>query len=75
MEMVISIVAVVLSFLSVLVALGSAIFAYRQNKRLNTINMRAKYFNSIFDEYLITKIPEARKYLRFSDNKLVDSQQ
>ena len=75
MEMVISIVAVVLSFLSVLVALGSAIFAYRQNKRLNTINMRAKYYNLIFDEYLITKIPESRKYLRFADNKLVDSQQ
>lgn len=74
MEMIISIIAVVLSFLSVLVALGSAVFAYRQNKRLNNINMRAKYFNTIFDDYLITKIPEARKYLRFNNNKLVDSQ-
>ncbi len=74
MDMVISIVAVVLSFLSVLVAFGSAVITYRQNSKLNNINMRAKYFNSIFDEYLITKIPVARKYLRFSENKLVDSQ-
>lgn len=74
MEMVVSIVAVVLSFFSILVALVSAVITYRQNSKLNSINMRAKYFNSIFDEYLITKIPEARKYLRFSENKLVDSQ-
>lgn len=75
MEMVVSIVAVVLSFFSILVALVSAVITYRQNSKLNNINMRAKYFNSIFDEYLITKIPEARKYLRFADNTLVDGQQ
>ena len=75
MEITISIIAAVLSFFSVIVALGSAIYTLKQNKTLNNINMRAKYFNIIFDDYLITKIPQSRKYLRFANNKLVDSQQ
>lgn len=73
--MIISIIAVVVSAISIIVSIITAIFAYKQQTRLNRINMRAKYFEKIFDEYLIEYIPKARKYLRFENNKLVDSEQ
>lgn len=75
MEVIVSIIAVIVSGVSIIVSIISAILAYKQQVRLNRINMRAKYFEQIFDDYLIEKIPKARKYLRFEDNKLVDSEQ
>ena len=75
MEVIISIIAVIVSGISIIVSIISAVLAYKQQVKLNTINMRAKYFEQIFDDYLIEKIPKARKYLRFENNKLVDSEQ
>ena len=69
-----SIIAIVVSVISVLVAAGAAVSTYIQNNRINKINMKASYFHEIFDEYLITKIPMGRNYLRFVDDKLIDSQ-
>lgn len=37
--------------------------------------MNARIYNEIFDEFLIERIPKARTYLRFENNKLVDSEQ
>ena len=37
--------------------------------------MNARIYNEIFDKFLIERIPKARTYLRFENNKLVDSEQ
>ena len=72
MEMVISIIAVVASFISIVVAIVCAVITFIQNRKINDVNIKAKYFEKIFDPYLIDKIPQARKYLRFENNRLVD---
>ena len=45
---------------------------YEQTERINHSNSMAKYFNVIFDDFLIYKIPEARRYIRFEDERLTD---
>lgn len=75
-EIILSTIAIVVSIISIIVSAITAFVAYRQNVKLNRINMKARYYEKIFDEYLIKKIPQARKYLRFdNNNRLVDSQQ
>lgn len=74
-EIILSTIAIIVSIISIIVSAITAFVAYRQNVKLNRINMKARYYEKIFDEYLIKKIPQARKYLRFDKNRLVDSQQ
>lgn len=62
------IIALILSGLAILVS-------FKQNNKLQFINMEANYYSKIFDEYLITRIPKARSYIRFDNNNhLVDAQ-
>ncbi len=71
----VSIISIVLSVLSFVSSIVCYIITYLQNKKINKINMNARIYNEIFDEFLIERIPKARTYLRFKDNKLVDSEQ
>ena len=71
----VSIIAIILSALSFVSSIVCYIITYFQNKKINRINMNARIYNNIFDEFLIERIPKARTYLRFEDNKLVDSEQ
>ena len=63
-EVILSTIAIVVSVISIIVSAIAAHVANKQNLRLNRINMKARYYEKIFDEYLIRKIPQARKYLR-----------
>lgn len=45
---------------------------YEQTERINHSNSMAKYYNVIFGDFLIYKIPEARRYIRFEDERLTD---
>lgn len=74
MEKIISILAVVLSTLSLFATVVNYVITYRQNKKISRINMNARIYNAIFDELLIERIPKARTYLRFVENHLVDSE-
>lgn len=74
MGTIISIIAIVLSGLSFISSIVCYVISYYQNKKINNINMNARLYNTIFDDFLIEKIPRARKYLRFENNKLVDSE-
>ena len=62
-EVILSTIASVGSVISIIVSAIAAHVANKQNLRLNRINMKARYYEKIFDEYLIRKIPQARKYL------------
>ena len=44
MEMVISIIAVVASFISIVVAIVCAVITFIQNRKINDVNIKAKYF-------------------------------
>lgn len=70
----IPIIALILSALSIVSSIICFIFTFLQNKKINKINMNARIYNEIFDEFLIERIPKARTYLRFENNKLVDSE-
>lgn len=69
------IIAIILSALSIVSSIVCFIFTFLQNKKINKINMNARIYNEIFDIFLIERIPKARTYLRFENNKLVDSEQ
>ena len=69
------IIAIVLSALSIISLIICFIITFLQNKKINKINMNARIYSEIFDEFLIERIPKARTYLRFESNKLVDSDQ
>ena len=69
------IIAIVLSALSIISSIICFIITFLQNKKINKINMNARIYSKIFDEFLIERIPKARTYLRFESNKLVDSDQ
>lgn len=69
------IIAIVLSALSIISSIICFIITFLQNKKINKINMNARIYSEIFDEFLIERIPKARTYLRFESNRLVDSDQ
>jgi len=72
---IISIISVVIAGL----ALGCSIISDknmgRQIDNVKNVSIKAKYFEAIFDKYLITSIPEKRSLIRFDNNTyLVDIQ-
>lgn len=71
MENTISIIAILLSGLSIYISYNQNKKINRmnmeQNEKINKINMNARLYNEIFDKYLIERIPKARIYLRFEN--------
>lgn len=47
----------------------------KETRHINNTNSMAKYYNEIFDEYLIDKIPSSREYIRFKEGSLKDFRQ
>lgn len=56
-------ISTLISFLSLILS-G---FAFFQSAKHNSKNLRSRYFEKIFDKYLINKIPNARKYIRYNN--------
>ena len=69
-----TVLPIIISVISIIVSAVCAVITFFQNKKINNINMRADYYHIIFDEYLIKRIPESHRYLRFDNNHLVDSE-
>ncbi len=66
-------VSLVLSFAAIMISAIHALFEVHQMKRVNDLSMKAKYYNDVFDEHLIKKIPIARQYIRFVDCRISDT--
>lgn len=60
----------VVAVLAAIISVIAAIDVHIQNKKLNKINLKAGYFDTIYKEYLIFIIPKARTYITFLDGKL-----
>lgn len=65
--------SLIISIAAFLVSVISIIVTFRQNKAITTLNLQSRYFEKIFDKYLIEEIPKARTYIRYSNNRLADA--
>lgn len=61
----------VVSICAAIIAVLSAYAAYKQNEKINRINLKSAYFDEIYKEHLIYKIPEARRYIQFVNGTLI----
>lgn len=65
-------IATVLSVIAIIVSIIVAIKENRLQTDLNRINLESEYFNDIYKEHLIYKIPKARGYITFdASGKLI----
>lgn len=68
-------VSLILSILALLVSGAVALNDHLREIKLNKINLSATYFDEIYKDHLIYKIPQARRMIRFgADNKLADTE-
>lgn len=67
-SLIVAIISAVIALISVIIS----IIAIITTKKINKINMKSRYFQIIFDVYLVKKIPEARTYIRFDTNGRLD---
>lgn len=59
----ISVIALIISFLAPL-------FEYWWSKKLNKINIESEYFDKVYTDFLMIKLPEARLKISYVDNKI-----
>lgn len=71
-SLIMAIVSAVIAGISAAISIVSCIYNNKQTKKINNINIKSRYFEKIFDEYLIYKIPEARQYIRFNEKGHLD---
>ena len=69
----ITLASAVIAVISMLVTVVIFRLNYNQAKRISEITLKSNYYTKIFDAYLIEKIPAARKYIRFQNDRLVDT--
>lgn len=60
----------ILSLLAIIISIASVFYQWRNDVKLNTINLEAEYFKEIYEKHLLYDLPSARKYLYFHGNKL-----
>ncbi len=72
-EEIVAITSAAIAFISMLITIVLFYFNYRQVSNLNNVSLNSKYFEKIFDKHLIDLIPNTRKYIRFQNDKLVDT--
>ena len=67
------IASLVVSIVAALVSIVSIYFSVSHDNKNTSLSLQSRYFEKIFDEYLITEIPTAREYIRYMNNKLADA--
>lgn len=64
------IASIVISIISLIISIIIAVKQYNMSRK----SLESEYFNDIYKKHLIKNIPNARKYVRFDEGKLVDIQ-
>lgn len=62
------IAALIVSIVAAIIALAVAYIQHKREFSINQTNLEAVYFNEIYKEYLIKRIPNARKYIHIDMN-------
>lgn len=63
----------VLSVLAMIISVGSIIFEYFWNQKINRTNLEADFFKDIYGEYLMKRIPEARNVIHYNNQIVSDT--
>ena len=58
----------ILSIIAIFISIGVPVFEYFYNKKINDINIDAHYFDAVYEEYLLRKIPDFRIKIERKDN-------
>lgn len=64
-------VSLVFSFIALTISGIVAIVECKRDYRINRLNMESEYFSDIYKDFLVKKVPTARKKLHFERNQLV----
>lgn len=64
----------VLSVLAIIISVGSVIFEYFWNQKINRTNLEADFFKDIYGEYLMKRIPEARNVIHYNNQIVSDTE-
>lgn len=67
LELVLSILAIVISILSVF-------FEYLWTQKINRTNLEADFFKDIYGDFLMKKVPEARNYIHYNNQLVSDTE-
>lgn len=62
-----------LSVLALIFSIGSSLFEYFWNQKINKTNLEAEFFKDIYSDYLMKKIPDARNVIHYNDNIVSDT--
>lgn len=57
----------ILSVLAILISIGSVMFEYFWNQKINKTNLEADFFRDIYGEFLMKTIPEARNVIHYNN--------
>lgn len=60
----------VLSLIAIIISLVAIAFEFFGNQRINRVNLRSIYYEKIYNDFLVTKIPEARNKLIYNNNNV-----
>jgi len=52
------VIANVLSIIAIVISIGVPTFEYYNDKRINNINIDIQYYDKVYSEYLLERIPE-----------------
>lgn len=63
----------IVTLLISIVAIVISIAAIKNDKKCNELNLKAIFYNKIFDDFLLEKIPEAILGVEYKDGKFKDS--
>lgn len=70
------IAALILSIISIISSLVIAIYEIVENRKINKISLESEYFDSLFKDFLLKKIPSTRIKIQFnSEGKLIDTEE
>lgn len=68
--------SLVISIISLLISTGLAIYKIYDTKKMDKAKMETEYFDSLYKDYLLIKLPKARAKMLFGqDYKLIGSQE
>lgn len=63
-------IELVLSIVAIIISLAAIAFEFFGNQRINRVNLRSTYYVEIYNNFLVTKIPEARNKLIYNNNRI-----
>jgi len=61
-------IELILSIIAIIISLMAIAFEFLGNQRINRINLEAKFYENIYEEFLLNELPNARNKLVYNNN-------